>query len=481
MKRPSFPFLAVLLALLLAPPGGPSPAAAEGSKDAIKTFKKSQKEERWQDRRDAYLLLADYDDEEVVKALLDAMTKEENPAVQLTALKVLAELRSESARARITSEVKKARGARKQYVLMAIARQPGDEAVPVLLEIVKGKDGPAVAQAALALGRKEVKEAIPALTALLAHKDWQVRRAAAMALATIAQPPPPPPKDGKPAPKDFRWPVPEEMKAPEITQQLIAALAASDGVERGAIVKALAEIHEVDHGLNLEAWKAVAEGKEVTKRIERKREWPPAAFGIPLYGKRIVFVYDNSLRSGDPHRFGTGERLEELCQVPGGPPLVSSRLITVGQFARAHIGRAVATMKRGQQFEVITFNASVKPLYGKFTSSGSASQKLFEDHFATLTPDDGINSFGALTEALDLGGSADAKAWKKGPDEIVFVTCNQPTQGELTDADVVAAAIGLKGRMRMVRIHTIGIESHPYAMLETIAQETGGVYRNLYE
>lgn len=481
MTRPQLPLVLLALLLLVGAPFAARPAQADDTKAAIKEFKKAIKAEKWQDRRDAYLVLADYDSADIVKVLLDAALKEENPAVRLTAVDVLAGLASDGAKERITAEGKKARGARKQMVLLVLGRQEGDAITALLREVLTGKDAPAICQAALALGASESKDSIPDLTNLLAHKDWQVRRAAAMALANIAQPPPPKPKDGKAPPKDFRWPVPDEMKAPEITAKLIAALEASKGVERGAIIDVLSEIHEVNHGLNIAAWKAVSEGKPVDKRLERKRVWPPAAFGIPLYGRRIVFIYDNSLRSGDPHRFGTGKRLQELSAVPGGPPLVSSRLLTVGQFARGHMARAISTMKSGQQFEFITFNANVKPLFGKFTSSGGASKKALEDLFGNLEPDDGINTYGAFTQALDMGGATDAKAWKKGPDEIVFVTCNQPTKGELTDASVVAAAIGLKARMRMVRIHTIGIESHPYAMLEKIAEVTGGVYRNYYE
>ena len=83
--------------------------------------------------------------------------------------------------------------------------------------------------------------------------------------------------------------------------------------------------------------------------------------------------------------------------------------------------------------------------------------------------------------ASTWGTTSDGAAWKRGPDEIIFVTCNMPTVGDLTEANVVGAAIALKARLRMVPIHTIGIESHPYEMLATIARETGGVYRNYYE
>ncbi len=467
-----------LLCLLLLP----GLAQADDTKDALKAFKSGLRAERWQDRRDAYLTIADYDSGPIVKAILDAIGKETNPAVQLAALDVLGGFESSTAQTALVAEVRKARGPRRMHVLMTLARQKGDTAVPILLEIVQGKDGPAAAQAALALGRKEVEGAVPHLLVLLRHKDWQVRRAGAMALSAIAQPPPPKPKKGqKPPPKDFRWPTPHFLETPEVTQALITALGVAKGVDRQAVIETLRQIHNQDLGDNVLAWKAVAAGKPVDERTLRKRIHPPAAFGIPLYGQRIVLIYDNSLRSGDPHRFGTGDRLLEVCKVPGGPPLIPNRLVTVGQFGRAHLRRAIAKLKKGTRFELITFNATVQSVFGKFASPGGASNKLVDELFEGIAPDDGINTYGALTTALDMGGATAAKAWKRGPDEIVFITCNQPHSGEIKDADVIAAAIGLKGRQRMVRIHTIGIETHPYAMLGRIAKETGGVYRNYYE
>ena len=92
-----------------------------------------------------------------------------------------------------------------------------------------------------------------------------------------------------------------------------------------------------------------------------------------------------------------------------------------------------------------------------------------------------MNHYDAMIEALDLGGSKDGAAWTKGPDEIVFTACNAPNEGEIKDPDVVAAAIALKARIRMVPIHTVGVETHSYTMMETIARETGGVYRKLYD
>jgi len=467
-----------LVALLLLGAGGLRGAAADDTKDALKAFRAGARAEAWKDRRDAYLGIADFDGAEAARDVLAAAVREKNAAVVLTALDILGGFETDGAQGALAVELGKSKGTRKMYVLLALARQSGEKAVPLLLATLRGKAAPAIAQAALALGRKEVKAAVPDLVKVLGHKDWQVRRAAAMALLRIAQPPPPTPEKGKPADPKFRWPVPDELKAPEVTNALVSALAASSGRERYDVIRALETIHEKDLGDNLVAWKLVAEGKEPDAKTLAKRIRPTYVFGIPIYGKRVVLIYDNSLRSGDPHSFGSGERLAEVCEVPGARPLLQMRLRTVGQFVQAHMKRCVHDMAKGMKFELIHFNETVRHTFGKFASVNSASRRIVDELFAGLKNDNGINSYGALTEALDMGGAADTKAWKRGPDEIVFVTCNIPTAGEIQDADVIGAAIALKARLRMVPIHTVGVLSHPYGMLRRIAKETGGVYRN---
>ncbi len=470
--------LTAFAALLMIGLQGPSTAVADDAADARKAFRAAVRAEDWKLRKEAYFTIADYDSAEVVKEILTAMGREKNPAVLLTAIGVLGGLQSEGAQEELIRQFGKARGTRKLYVLLVLARQKGDLAVPVLLETVRGKDAPAMAQAALALGEKEVEEAVPDLVRLLRHKDWQVRRAGAMALRRLAQPPPPKPKKGEQPDPNFRWPVSDALKAPEVTQALVAVLGSSKGRDRRDALHALDAIHDKQFGDNVAAWKLFAQGKEVDERTLRKRKRPAHAYGIPLYGQRVVLIYDNSLRSGDPHAFGSDDRMLEVCEVPGSRPLLHMRLRTVGQFAQAHYKRAILDMPKGTKFELIHFNEIVHSVFGKFASAGTASRKVVEEVFTEMKNDNGIASYTALETALDTGGGTDAKAWKKGPDEIVFTTCNVPTHGEIKEADVVGAAIALKARLRMVPIHTVGIETHPYAMLETIARETGGVYRN---
>jgi hypothetical protein len=137
-------------------------------------------------------------------------------------------------------------------------------------------------------------------------------------------------------------------------------------------------------------------------------------------------------------------------------------------------------MGKGSSVEVVHFAEDVKGVFNlKLTPVGSASRKTLYDALAVLDVDDGINLFGALNAALDVGGAADEKAFKSGPDQLVLVTNNIPTKGDVTEAAGVLAAIALKARLRMVAVTTVGIGNHPFELAEGLAKRTGGVYVNL--
>lgn len=477
MIRPALALLLLPLALGL---GAAAPARAEAeAAEALKAFQAALRSAEWKERRDAYYQLSGTDAAGVAQAMLEALASEPNPAVVLAGIGTLAGLRSSAAQDELAMALARGRGVRRLVALLALERQDGSRTTPALLEALGDKSPEVLAQAALAAGRRGLAEAVPALLGLLRHRDWQVRVAASRGLLRLASPPPPPAAPGKPPPPAPG--VPEFMQAPAIRAALLEALEQGRGRERTEHVLALERLTGEGHGDNPAAWALVLAGKPVDPRTAAQRTWPAHAFGIPLAGRRLVFVLDNSLRSGDPHRFGTGARMEEVCAVPGGTPLFGSRLRTVGQFAHAHLERAVKDLPGETRFNVLTFNEKVSAVFERPVASNPGTRKTLAETLAGLKVDNGIASYDALTQALDLAGSKDSVAWAKGPDEILFVTCNMPTMGEIVEADVVAAAIALKARLRMVTIHTVGITEHPYDMLATIARETGGVYRNYYE
>lgn len=456
-----------------------APAGADEIGDAVKAFQGARKAAQWKERRDAYFLLAGYDGPGVAEAMLEGMASEDNSAVVLGGIGALSGLRSQAAQQELAQALAKGRGNRRIYALLALERQEGSGTHAALLAALADKEPEIVAQAALGAGRRGMAEALPRLLELLAHRDWQVRVAASRALLRLASPAAPPAEAGKPPPPAPG--VPEFMAAPEIKAALLAALEKGRGRERTDHVMALERLSGQALGDNVAAWELVLAGRPLDPRATRARTWPAHAFGIPLAGRHLMLVLDNSLRSGDPHRFGSTERMDAVCEVPGGRPLLGSRLRTVGQFAHAHIQRAVDDLPGDTRFNVLTFNEKVHPVFERPVSSNPGTRRTLEETLASLKVDNGIASYDALSQALDSAGSKFGVAWSKGPDEILFVTCNMPTMGEVVEADVVAAAIALKARLRMVTIHTVGITEHPYAMLETIARETGGVYRNYYE
>ncbi len=444
--------LPVLLASLLLV-GGPA-GADEDWKRTKREFKAAQKSEDWNTRRGSYTDMSYYDTAEAVKMILATFAREPNPAVILGGIEVLAGYKSLDATAEITKAFRKSKGERKLYLMMVLERQKVKGGQEILLEVLRGKDRMAAAQAALALGKKKALEVIPDLQALCLSKDWQLRAAAARAL--------------------------EAMTGREALGELAQSLEMSKGSERGAIVHCLEELTGEKFGLDVSAWKKLASGVD-GDAIKAKPGKVPHVFGIPIYGRRIVVVLTNSQHNENPHRFGNGKRLEELCQVPGGRPIVHTRLVTVGMFIRAHVKRLLGDMPSGTYGELLLFNTTVAPLWSKLTPLNSGTKKVAKDAIEGATPYAGMNHYDALIQALDISGAKDSAAWKKGPDEIIFTACNVANKGEITDADVVGAAIAFKARMRMVPVHTIGVGAHGYEMMKVISTQTGGIYKNLYE
>lgn len=443
--------LAALLAQMFV--GAPF-ACADGWDDAKKEFRREMKSDDWKVRREAFLIAAEYDGADAAREILEVIDDEPNAAVVLAGIDTLALFRSDGALEGLREVAAKGRGRQQLLALVTMSRLKDPSVVSeTLVKVAGGRDAQAVCQAVLALGASTQRDATELLIDLLGHKAWQVRAAAARTLAL--------------------WDAEEAIPA------LAKALPSADGRARGDIVQALEAISDQKFGNDPDAWEQLAEGAD-PDTITAKPELAPTAFGIPIYGERLVICLDNSLRMGDPHAFST-ERLRELTDPKDGKPIAWFRMKTNGQFAHGHVKHLVDGLPRGTRFEIITFNASVNPVFGKLMPVSTASRQTAFETIDGLITDDGINAYGALTDALDIGGSKDDSAWKSGPDEIIYITVNQPTTGEVVEADVVAAAIALKARLRMVPIHTVGIHFHPYDMCRLIAERTGGTYMSLVE
>jgi hypothetical protein len=454
MVRPSR--VLPLAALFLAFAAGAPVRAADDYEEARKEFRKALRAEEPKARAGAFLRIAGQDRPEAADEIIQAMLREKSSQVLLSAIRTISRFEKPETRAYLAAQVRSRTGAMKYYLLLSIADQRGVPDKELLLELVRGKDAQAAALAALALGKHAVAEAAPDLRALLASDDWHLRSAGARALKALG------PAAG----------VPESLPA------LAEALAKSEGRERGDILDALETLSGQKMGFDPEAWKKVAAGAKVAE-VGANPVSPPYVCGHPIWGRRVVIVVDNSVRMDDAHPFGDKDRLKAVSEVPGARPVPWYELRTIRDFVYAHARRLISDLPSGTSFEVVSVSTKARPAFGRLSPANGGTKKVAADLLGAQKAETAHDDYSALTHALDLSGKKDSVAWSLGPDEVVYLTCQGPWHVEVADPDEIAAEIGLKARLRLVPIHTIGVGEHPYGYLQQLSEISGGTYVNL--
>jgi hypothetical protein len=463
-----------LLAALLLLCALPADARADDSAEVRRAFRAAQRSEDWKERRAAYVNLLDYDGVKVYEELVDAILQERNAAVILEGIKTLGQFESDEARAALLDDLRKPKGRKAEYLLLAMSEQKGAGGEDVLVEILKGKDEQLAGLAAVALGRKATEVVIDPLLRALAHKDWHVVSAAARAIRHVAWSAwtTPKEKNEKKQPAMPAWFDPKLALWP-----LVDALEKAKGRPRADLIEALESITAKDYGDNWQAWVAVAKGEKPSEAVLAKRVHPPYFFGIPVHAKRVVIVLDTNVRTEDMHPFQDRRRLQELCEVPGAYPVPWYNLKTSGQFMAAHVMRFIKDMPtRGVQFELILSGVKPKHAFGKLKPSNGGTKKVARTVIEKISVANGNDILGAMTAALDISGSKDSVAMSRGPDQILCTYASIPWLSAETDSEVVGAEIGLKARLRLVPIHAVGVREFSYGMMETFATQSGGRY-----
>jgi len=472
--------LLVLLCVLLPA----SAASADEWGDAKKAFRRAQRSDELSVRRNAYMDILAFDGKDAAEEVLAGLVKEgtradASPAVLLAGIQTLSTFLSEEAQQVVADEARTGRGDRRLYALLAIADRPVGGGEDILLGVLQGKEEPLVAQAALALGRRQTKDALPYLLKLLESDTWQLRSAAARGLRLMAGP-----FVTDPQTLEVSWPPPPAwMDVKTVLTALATSLETAQGRDRSDIISALERISQQHYGYDVEAWAELAAGKDPAQI--RPRPVPvPYIFGIPIYGRKVVLIIDISTCTDDTHPFQDLERLKQVCEVPNARPVAWYEVRTTKQFFAAHAKRLINDLPtRGQKFEVIAEFQDVEPLCGKLATCNSGTQRQATTFIDELSVQNGPNHFVALTAALDISGAKDRIAWSLGPDEIVLMSCAIPwapsDPNAMVNQSEVGAAIGLKARMRMVPIHSVGVGPHPYEMMGILAEQTGGVYLDL--
>ena len=389
-------------------------------------------------------------------------------------------LESEEGQAALLKAAVSGKGLRRVLALVAMQSQRGDYGKETLIKLLADKEFQVAGLAAMALGDKQVPEAIEPLVKMLSHSEWQLRTAAARGLELLAgERPKPTVKDGKIVPdkKPKPW-VPAFYDLKKVVPPLVKALAKGVGSERFAILKCLHRLTKQEFGLDLPAWRAYVAGTD-PKEITRRPKHPPSLFGVPLYGQRIVVIFDHSNPTDDPHPFKDPARMREICTLPNGKRIPERKLVKRIHLLQAHTKRMIYDLPKSAKFEIVMMGKDVERLMGKLVAASPGNKKKARAALDELKLVNGSDSFTALHEALDVAGKKELHAWKKGPDEIVFMSCGVPWLADVTDQESIGADIGLKAMARFVPIHQIGVGTHPWAMMQEMARRSGGQYVDL--
>ncbi|MGE3852309.1 MAG: hypothetical protein AB7K09_11245 [Planctomycetota bacterium] len=265
----------------------------------------------------------------------------------------------------------------------------------------------------------------------------------------------------------------------------------------------------------------------------------PPYYGIPLNSSRIVFIIDNSGSMLQPISPNLKTRLEnedketeekEEAVITGMSaedaktrreekkkevPIDWGKINTKMDLAKAQLVRAISGLPQDVWFGVVFYNTAVTTVEPRMSQATDANKKRYITEVEKLQAMGMTNIICALTEAMALfkdGRSnvkleagnmketietlqTDANLLRKGADTIFFLTDGSPTwshtvkgagvgshiftNGTKAYLDEICGDFALQNQVRKVKVHTIGIGPHDRDLLGRLAQENGGIYKDL--
>jgi Mg-chelatase subunit ChlD len=230
-----------------------------------------------------------------------------------------------------------------------------------------------------------------------------------------------------------------------------------------------------------DAWRRLWEGNadEITGRLRERAAAAAASppqdgdpsphttagfFGIPVTGRRIVFVID------------TSGSMQEPMRVPGEgttPDRVLPRLTVAGQ----ELWRTVRDLPDETWFRVVRFDHRVGTWRSRPTAAGDGAELALRRWLGLLVPVGGTDLQRALEIALDdLDGDA-VDPSRVFAEEVFVLSDGEPSSGRFTNTDEIVAWMRAVHERSRVRVHGIYIGSGDSTLLRRLAEVTGGRYQ----
>lgn len=184
-------------------------------------------------------------------------------------------------------------------------------------------------------------------------------------------------------------------------------------------------------------------------------------FGIPVLGRRVVFVLD---RSGSMQAPAPRDG-ETTAGGAGG--------MTRLDVAKQECWNAVESMTPDTYFNVVVFSSDVRPWREDLVAATPSNKGALRNYLQRLTADGSTNLWGGLSMAMRMRTAASKSNYREPVDEVFVLSDGYPSSGEITDAYQIVERIGEMNRHAGVRLNTvfIGKEASP---LDQFAQPGGG-------
>jgi hypothetical protein len=319
---------------------------------------------------------------------------------------------------------------------------------------------------ALAILGTEANDAcVPIIAKNLNHADWQVRIAACQDLRKLG---------------DYL-----------AVDALVARMQVESGRIFEEILRTLRWLTNEDLGDKPENWKKWWEreggrvkehkGFDPKPKIDDKaneryaKPDTPKYYGVQIFSQRVGFVLDVSRSTN--RLFNPDSSTRALLHK-------TYEHATIFQIAAEEVVASVAALDPRSMFNVIAFGTDVRK-WQKSMVPANDSNKHGADVFVHSYEANGeTNFYGALTAALELDPAAFVSPDLRDTlDTMVFLTDGTPTNGDITDADMILEWYGEVNRYFRVRTHTyaFGRLEVDVSLLTKLAEENDGKFTQLFE
>jgi HEAT repeat protein len=322
---------------------------------------------------------------------------------------------------------------------------------------------------ALAMFGEDAGMSVPILVKQLDSSQWQLRVAACQALGQIG--------------------------SMEAVEPLVAKMEQEQGRVREEIRDALKVISRDDLGIKPENWRkwwdrekanspnGLPKRPDPPKEDKKPKVDPnkryaegPRYYGIEIYSSRIGFVLDSSLSMADRFEPDPGQATALSRQYAG-----SNKL----DICKEEISQTLHSLDPRSHFSIIVFNTRIMYFKKNPVPSTAGNVASADGWLRSLPPAGETNYYGGLRAALDLDDGAfdDTPQFHATPDTLTFLTDGMPTQGEITDADVLLEWYTALNRYARIRTHVIafGTKGVDDKMLRQMAERNGGRFVQVAE